>query len=110
MVYFFFNCSLFVLQNALGTLGASAIQTFLDELTFREVYGHYPLAAFNSLIQRLKTQTAHVVKKGSNMVSHAKVIAGAPFEDYRLTRRHPDVSRRSSFKVKSDEENILTIE
>jgi hypothetical protein len=34
------------------------IQQFLDELTFRESFGLYPLLCFESLIQRLATQVS----------------------------------------------------
>lgn len=43
-------------QNSLSHLTTNVIQQFLDELTFRESFGLYPLLCFENLIQRLATQ------------------------------------------------------
>lgn len=48
----------FSFQNSLSHLTTNMIQQFLDELTFRESFGLYPLLCFESLIQRLATQVS----------------------------------------------------
>lgn len=51
-------------QNSLSTLSTNQIQEFLDELTFREGCGHYPLLCFESFIKKLMAQTA-IAQAGS---------------------------------------------
>ena len=46
-------------QNKLSFLTTNQIQQFLDELTFREIFGHYPLMAFDNILKRISTQTTH---------------------------------------------------
>jgi hypothetical protein len=44
-------------QNTLSNLSTPVIQQFLDELSFREMFGHYPLACFDALLARISAQT-----------------------------------------------------
>ena len=43
-------------QNNLSSLSVAEIQQFLDEQTFREIYGQYPLMAFNNIIKKISAQ------------------------------------------------------
>ncbi len=52
-IFYWYDISL---QNSLSHLTTNVIQQFLDELTFRESFGLYPLLCFENLIQRLATQ------------------------------------------------------
>ena len=51
-----FHWNFISFQNSLSHLTTNMIQQFLDELTFRESFGLYPLLCFESIIQRLATQ------------------------------------------------------
>ena len=63
----------------------SAIQQFLDELTFRELCGHYPLLAFDSLVQRISNQTAAAMERGTSFGARMKSVASRPSDDWRIT-------------------------
>ena len=62
------------------------------------------------MIDRLSRQTSEIVRKGSNMVSHTKVIASSPFDDYRITRKadvsRPVIDRAAERSPDKDVENI----
>jgi len=75
-------------QNNLSLLSTNEIQQFLDELTFREVFGHFPLACFDSLIQRIANQTvaASAKKTGGTVSQVLKRIALDTFDDWRLNK------------------------
>ncbi len=51
-------------QNSLSSLSTDQIQTFLDELSFREAMAHYPLLCFDALVQRVAKQTSVAVSGG----------------------------------------------
>ena len=72
-------------QNSLGLLKIGEIQQFLDELTFRELHGHYPLLAFNSLLPRISRQTTASVENGTTLSASMKLVAARPFDDWRIT-------------------------
>jgi len=72
-------------QNSLSLLTTSAIQQFLDELTFRELCGHYPLLAFDSLVQRISNQTAAAMERGATFGARMKSVASRPSDDWRIT-------------------------
>merc|ERR1719510_2737167 len=50
-------------QNSLSVLSTNVIQQFLDELTFREVFGKGPLQCFDGIVQKIAVQTAFSAKK-----------------------------------------------
>ena len=50
-------------QNTLSNLTSPVIQQFLDELTFRELFGQYSLACFDSMIQKITAQTTATALK-----------------------------------------------
>ena len=70
-------------QNSLSLLSVPAIQQHLDELTFRELCGHHPLAAFDSILQRISTQTAVAGERGTTFTARMKSIAQAPSNEWR---------------------------
>lgn len=72
-------------QNSLSLLTTSAIQQFLDELTFRELCGHYPLLAFDSLVQRISNQTAAAMERGTTFGARMKSVSSRPSDDWRIT-------------------------
>ena len=78
-------------QNNLSQLSTQAIQMFLDELTFRECFGHYPLICFNAMLDRLANQTKAAVKARSSFSVRSKQIITNPFDDWRVNKA-PDVS------------------
>ena len=81
-------------QNTLSSLSTEAIQQFLDELTFRELFGHYPMACFDAIIQRLSTQTTACANKpkfmGETVTEFLTNVAENPFKDWRYSARHTD--------------------
>ena len=62
-----------------------AIQQSLDELTFRELHGHHSLLAFDSLVQRVSTQTAASIESGTTFSARMKSVAARPSDDWRIT-------------------------
>ena len=82
-------------QNTLSSLSTEVIQQFLDELTFRELFGHYPLACFDAIIQRISTQTAMCATKsrlmGDSVTEFLTKVAQNPFKDWRYSDRHSDI-------------------
>ena len=82
-------------QNNLSALSVQDIQQFLDELTFRELFGHYPLACFDGIIQRISTQTAMCATKsqlmGDTVTEFLTKVSENPFKDWRYSDRHTDL-------------------
>ena len=76
-----------LLQNSPSLLTMSAIQQFLDELTFRELCAHHPLLAFDSLVDRISTQTAAAQQHGTTFSNRMKSVASEPTNDWRITPR-----------------------
>jgi len=72
-------------QNSLSVLSTNVIQQFLDELTFREVFGKGPLQAFDGIISRIATQTSYVCKRNASMSTRIRTIGDNPFGDWRMT-------------------------
>jgi len=68
-------------QNTLSNLTSPVIQQFLDELTFRELFGQYSLACFDSMIQKITAQTTATALKDDSMVRRLTRIAANPFAD-----------------------------
>jgi len=77
-------------QNTLSNLTTPTIQQFLDELTFRELFGQYPLACFEGIIQKITAQTNATAQKEETMIRRLNKIATSPFEDWRYSPQ-PDV-------------------
>ena len=71
-------------QNTLSNLTTPVIQQFLDELTFRELFGQFPLGCFDALIQRISTQTANSASKDETMAGRLAKVAANPFLDWRF--------------------------
>ena len=80
-------------QNTLSNLSTPVIQQFLDELTFREMFGHYPLACFDALLQRISAQTQAAALREDTMELWLNRIAANPFADWRYSER-PEVRFR----------------
>ena len=74
-------------QNTLSNLSIPAIQQFLDELTFRELFGNHPLGCFNNIIQRISNLTSSLASKESTMTSHLAEVSGDPFLDWRFSEK-----------------------
>ena len=72
-------------QNTLSNLSIPAIQQFLDELTFRELFGNHPLGCFNNIIQRISNLTSALASKESTMTSHLAEVSSDPFLDWRFS-------------------------
>ena len=72
-------------QNSLSMLTIGDIQQSLDELTFRELHGHYPLLAFDSLVHRVSTQTAASMENGTIFSTRMNSVAARPSDDWRIT-------------------------
>ena len=86
-------------QNTLSNLSTPVIQQFLDELTFRELFGNIPLKCFEGIIQRLSAQTAFTAKREKPVLIRLKEVALNPFTDWRysdINRDTPVVSSTSS--------------
>jgi len=79
-------------QNTLSNLTTPVIQQFLDELTFRELYGQYPLACFDNLIQRISSQTTSTAAKDETMSAKLKMVAANPFLDWRYSEKSKEVT------------------
>ena len=73
-------------QSSLSSLTTREIQQFLDELTFRELFGNYPLLAFDSMIERLAIQTVAVLENNSTMVARCRRVSDNPFNDWRINK------------------------
>ena len=74
------------LQHSPSLLTISAIQQFLDELTFRELCAHHPLLAFDSLVDRISTQTAASQRHGTTFFNRMKSVVSDPTNDWRITQ------------------------
>jgi len=70
-------------QNNLSLLKTNVIQQFLDELTFRESFGHYPLKCFEEIVKRVSNQTTVASNKNTFMAQRIKAVAEKPFNDWR---------------------------
>jgi len=77
-------------QNTLSNLTTPTIQQFLDELTFRELFGQYPLASFEQIIQKITAQTNATAQKDETMIRRLNRIATNPFDDWRYSPQ-PDM-------------------
>ena len=86
-------------QNTLTKLTTPVIQQFLDELTFRELFGQFPLACFEALIQRISAQTAASCGKDDTMAGRLAKVAANPFLDWRFGLKRLDL--RGSVIVQS---------
>jgi len=82
-------------QNTLSNLTTPVIQQFLDELTFRELHGQYPLACFDNLIQRISSQTASTAAKEDTMSAKLGRVATNPFLDWRYSEKNKDLTPKS---------------
>eukprot|EP00090_Calanus_glacialis_P030102 TRINITY_DN4841_c0_g1_i4.p1 TRINITY_DN4841_c0_g1~~TRINITY_DN4841_c0_g1_i4.p1 ORF type:complete len:1391 (+),score=553.03 TRINITY_DN4841_c0_g1_i4:337-4173(+) len=82
-------------QNTLSNLTTPVIQQFLDELTFRELYGQYPLACFDNLIQRISSQTASTAAKDDTMSAKLGRVAANPFLDWRYSEKSKELTPKS---------------
>ena len=83
-------------QNTLSNLSTPVIQQFLDELTFRELFGNIPLKCFDGIIQRLSTQTAFTANKEKLVLTRLREVAANPFADWRYTDKSLDLPPVSS--------------
>jgi len=72
-------------QNTLSNLSTPVIQQFLDELTFRELFGTSPLACFNGLIERISGQTRATAAREDTMAARLAKVAASPFQDWRVS-------------------------
>ena len=72
-------------QNTLSNLSTPVIQQFLDELTFRELFGNIPLKCFDSIIQRVSSQTTFTAKREETVLGRLRDVANKPFMDWRLS-------------------------
>jgi len=83
-------------QNTLSNLSTPVIQQFLDELTFRELFGTMPLAAFDGMLKRITGQTAATAGMEDTMKRWLAEVAANPFADWRYSRaEQARVSRES---------------
>ena len=83
-------------QNTLSNLSTPVIQQFLDELTFRELFGNIPLKCFDGMIQRLSAQTAFTAKRDKPILVRLKEVALNPFSDWRYSDKGLDTPAVSS--------------
>ena len=75
------------LQNNLSLLTTNEIQQFLDELTFRESFGHFPLMSFENMIKKIAAQTtASQSDPGKSLPVRVKRIANDAFADWRINK------------------------
>ena len=81
-------------QNTLSNLSTPVIQQFLDELTFRELFGTYPLACFDGIIQRISNQTSAYAASGITMLERLKEISEDPFQDWRFSEKSLAVGKK----------------
>jgi len=79
-------------QNTLSNLTTPVIQQFLDELTFRELFGQFPLACFDNLVQRISTQTAATAAKDDTMSARIARVAANPFLDWRYSENNKEMT------------------
>merc|ERR1719150_30351 len=76
-------------QNNLSLINTNVIQQFLDELTFRECFGHLPLICFDTMLKKIGTQTTHSSAKNTNLLQRLKAISENPFYDWRMNLAGP---------------------
>lgn len=71
-------------QNALSHLTLKEIQILLDELTFRELFAHYPLLCFDTIIQKIGKATLEAQEMDENVTvaSRSNQIITNPFYNY----------------------------
>ena len=88
-------------QNTLSNLSTPVIQQFLDELTFRELFGNHPLGCFNNIIQRISNLTSALASKETTMISHLAEVSSDPFLDWRFSEKSLGLSRNTKSKSPS---------
>ena len=88
-------------QNTLSNLSTPVIQQFLDELTFRELFGNHPLGCFNNIVQRISNLTSSLASKESTMISHLVEVSKDPFLDWRFSEKSLGLTRSSKSSSKS---------
>jgi len=71
-------------QNTLSSLNNASLQTFLDELSFRECIGQYPLMSLNSMIEQIEALTKFTANNNEGMEAFLKRVVANPFLDWRL--------------------------
>jgi len=76
-------------QNNLSLLKTNTIQQFLDELTFRESFAHYPLKCFEEIVKRVSNQTTTASTKNTFLAQRLKAVAEKPFNDWRVNPTPP---------------------
>ncbi len=64
-----------MLQNSLASLSTAQIQQLLDELSFREAFGYFPLMCFESLLQKAAEQTRSALDMGASIAARLKVTS-----------------------------------
>ena len=92
-------------QNTLSNLSTPAIQQFLDELTFRELFGNHPLGCFNNIIQRISNLTSSLATNETTMISHLAEVSNDPFLDWRFSEISLGLSRGTKNKSPSPPAN-----
>ena len=92
-------------QNTLSNLTTPVIQQFLDELTFRELYGSFPLKCFDSIIQKISYQTALCASKDEAILNRLKQIAVNPFDNWRFSNKSTEASHLAKSSSRSGSKN-----
>jgi len=71
-------------QNTLSSMNNASLQSFLDELSFRECVGQYPLQSFNVMIEHIEALTKYTANNNEGMEAYLKRVIANPFLDWRL--------------------------
>jgi len=110
-------------QNTLSNLSTPVIQQFLDELTFRELFGTMPLAAFDGMLKRITGQTAATAGMEDTMKRWLAEVAANPFADWRYSRaeqarvsreslgrtaKSPGIKRAASQPIEENVDDLVT--
>ena len=78
--------------NTLSNLSTPVIQQFLDELTFRELFGPFALACFDGIISRIRKQTSASAKVDTAIMTKLSAVAEDPFNDWRYSEKSLQVT------------------
>lgn len=72
-------------QNNLSLLKTNLVQQFLDELTFRESFGHFPQLCFDNIVKRMAIQTSIAASTNRYLSQRLRAISQNPFQNWKTS-------------------------
>jgi hypothetical protein len=94
-----------MLQNTLCVLSKPLIQQFLDELSWREMWGRSSASTFDTILTHLGLMTKW--EEGERLISRLNRISLSPFEEWSCRRKRRDTTLASA-KAKAKKRSATT--